>query len=166
MCKISIIAAVADNYVIGKSKKLPWYLSADLKRFKELTSGHVLLMGKRTFQSLPNGPLPNRKNIVLTSMLSEGVVEGYFEANSIDDALELCENIKKIFVIGGSVVYKQCMEFANDMYITWVHGDVEGDVYFPTIETDIWEEVSREDFPADEKNQYPYSFSYYTRKKH
>jgi dihydrofolate reductase len=165
MCKISIIAAVADNYVIGKSKKLPWHLSADLKRFKELTSGHVLLMGKRTFQSLPNGPLPNRKNIVLTSMLSEGVVEGYFEANSIDDALELCENIKKIFVIGGSVVYNQSMEFADDMYITWVHGDIEGDVYFPTIETDIWEEVSREDFPADERNQYPYSFSYYTRKK-
>ncbi len=165
MCKISIIAAVADNYVIGKSNKLPWHLSADLKRFKELTSGHVLLMGKRTFQSLPNGPLPNRKNIVLTSMLSEGVVEGYFEANSIDDALELCENITKIFIIGGSVVYNQSMEFADDMYITWVHGDVEGDVYFPTIDSEIWEEVSREDFPADEKNQYPYSFSYYLRKK-
>ena len=165
MCKISIIAAVADNYVIGKSKKLPWHLSADLKRFKELTSGHVLLMGKRTFQSLPNGPLPNRKNIVLTSMLSEGVVEGYFEANSIDDALELCENIKRIFVIGGSVVYNQSMEFADDMYITWVHGDIEGDVYFPTIDAEIWDEVSREDFPADDKNQYPYSFSYYTRKK-
>ena len=165
MCKISIIAAVADNYVIGISKKLPWHLSADLKRFKELTSGHVLLMGKRTFQSLPNGPLPNRKNIVLTSMLSEGVVEGYFEANSIDDAFELCENIKRIFVIGGSVVYNQCMEFADDMYITWVHGDIEGDVFFPKIEMEIWEEVSREDFPADEKNQYPYSFSYYTRKK-
>lgn len=165
MCKISIIAAVADNYVIGKSNKLPWHLSADLKRFKELTSGHVLLMGKRTFQSLPNGPLPNRKNIVLTSMLSEGVVEGYFEANSIDDALELCENITKIFVIGGSVVYNQSMEFADDMYITWVHEDVEGDVYFPTIDSEIWEEVSREDFPADEKNQYPYSFSYYLRKK-
>lgn len=165
MCKISIIAAVADNYVIGKSNKLPWHLSADLKRFKELTSGHVLLMGKRTFQSLPSGPLPNRKNIVLTSMLSEGVVEGYFEANSIDDALELCENITKIFIIGGSVVYNQSMEFADDMYITWVHGDVEGDVYFPTIDSEIWEEVSREDFPADEKNQYPYSFSYYIRKK-
>ncbi len=165
MCKISIIAAVADNYVIGKSNKLPWHLSADLKRFKELTSGHVLLMGKRTFQSLPNGPLPNRKNIVLTSMLSEGVVEGYFEANSIDDALELCENITKIFIIGGSVVYNQSMEFADDMYITWVHEDVEGDVYFPTIDSEIWEEISREDFPADEKNQYPYSFSYYLRKK-
>lgn len=165
MCKISIIAAVADNYVIGKSNKLPWYLPADLKRFKDLTTGHVLLMGKRTFQSLPNGPLPNRKNIVLTSLLSEGIVDGYFEANSIDDALELCENLSKIFVIGGSVVYKQSMEFADDMYITWVHADFDGDVFFPKISTEIWKEVSREDFQPDDKNKYPYSFSYYKRIK-
>ncbi len=164
MCKVSIIAAVSDNYVIGKSKKLPWHLPADLKRFKELTTGHVLLMGKRTFQSLPDGPLPNRKNVVLTSMLSEGVVEGYFEANSIDDALDLCENIKRIFVIGGAVVYKQFMEIADDMYITWVHNNFDGDTFFPEFNQDIWIEVSREDFPVDERNQFPYSFSYYKRR--
>ncbi|MDO9154888.1 MAG: dihydrofolate reductase [Paludibacter sp.] len=165
MCKISIIAAVSDNYVIGKSKKLPWHLPADLKRFKQLTTGQVILMGKRTFQSLPNGPLPDRKNIVLSSTISEGIIKGYFEANSIEEALDLCENVKKVFVIGGSVIYNQCMQLADDMYITWVHSDFDGDTYFPEVSATEWKEVSREDFPADEKNPYPYSFSYYKRKK-
>ena len=101
MSKISIIAAIADNYAIGKANKLPWHRPADLKHFKQLTSGHAILMGKRTYESLPNGPLPNRKNIVLTSVLSEGVNEGYFEANSFEDAFDLCEHEKQIFIIGG-----------------------------------------------------------------
>jgi dihydrofolate reductase len=165
MCKVSIIAAVSDNYVIGKNNRLPWHMPNDLKRFKELTTGNVVLMGKRTFTSLPNGPLPNRKNLVLTSTLTEGITKGYFEAISMEDALELCENIDKVFVIGGSVVFKQSMQFADDMYITWVHGEFDGDATFPKINPSIWEEVSREDFPADEKHAYPYSFCYYQRKK-
>ncbi len=165
MCRISVIAAVSDNYVIGKNNRLPWHLPNDLKRFKELTTGNVVLMGKRTFSSLPNGPLKNRKNIVLTSTLTEGVTEGYFEADSIEDALELCENVEKIFVIGGSVVFKQCMQYADDLYITWVHGQFDGDATFPKISSSSWEEISRDDFPADDKNPYPYSFVYYRRKK-
>ncbi len=165
MSKISIIAAVADNYAIGTSKKLPWHLPADLKRFKELTTGHAVLMGKRTFESLPNGPLPNRRNIVLSSIQSEGVNEGYYEANSLEDAFELCEREEQVFIIGGEAVYKQSMLIADFMYITWVHAQFNADVFFPTIDFDNWIEISREDFEADDKNPYPYSFVCYKRKK-
>lgn len=165
MTKISIIAAVADNYAIGKANKLPWHLSADLKHFKELTSGHAILMGKRTFESLPNGPLPNRKNIVLSSILSEGVNEGYYEADSLEDAFYLCEKEEKVFIIGGAAVYSQALEIADSMHITWVHADIVGDIFFPAIDFDQWMEKSRESFEADDKNEYPYSFVYYERKK-
>lgn len=163
MPKISIIAAVADDYAIGYKKKLPWKISADLKHFKKLTTGHAVLMGKRTFESLPGGPLPERKNIVLTSFLSEAVVEGYFEATSVDDALYLCSNVNEIFIIGGSAVYNQFMDIADIMHITWVHGDFKADTYFPEIDFSKWKEISREDFPADEKNECPYSFVVYEK---
>lgn len=164
MSKISIIAAVADNYAIGKSNNLPWHLPADLKHFKELTTGQTIVMGKRTFESLPSGPLPNRKNIVLTSIMSEGVNEGYFEADSLEDALELCENVDHVFIIGGATVYKQCIDKVDSMYITWVHSEFNADTYFPEINFEEWNEVSRVDHPADEKNQYAYSFCEYTKK--
>ncbi|MCE5331682.1 MAG: dihydrofolate reductase [Bacteroidales bacterium] len=165
MSKISIIAAVADNYAIGKSNKLPWHLPADLKHFKELTTGHAILMGKRTYESLPNGPLPNRKNIVLTSVLSEGVNKRYFEADSLEDAFDLCEHECQVFIIGGASVYRQSLDKADSMYITWVHAEFPADVFFPKINFSKWIEISREDFPADEKNPYPYSFVYYERKR-
>lgn len=164
MSKISIIAAVADNYAIGKSNNLPWHLPADLKHFKALTTGHTVVMGKRTYESLPNGPLPNRKNIVLTSVMSEGVNEGYFEADSLEDALELCEHSDQIFIMGGATVYKQCIDKIDSMYITWVHGNFAADTYFPEINFDEWNELSREEHPADDKNQHPYTFSIYEKK--
>lgn len=165
MSRVSLIAAVADNYAIGKSNKLPWHLPADLKHFKSLTTGSAVVMGKRTFESLPNGPLPNRTNIVLSSTYNEGVCEGYYEANSIEDALELCENFDDIFIIGGGAVYRQTMEFADYMYITWVHAEFAADAFFPEIDFSKWTEISREDFEPDEKNQYAYSFVTYERKK-
>ena len=164
MSDISIIAAVADNYAIGKANNLPWHLPADLKHFKQLTTGHVVVMGKRTFESLPNGPLPNRKNVVLTSVMSEGVNERYFEADSLEDALYLCEREEKIFIIGGATVYAQSIHKVNTMYITWVHKEFTADTYFPQINFDEWNEVSREDHEADEQNPYSYSFSMYKRK--
>ena len=165
MSKISIIAAVSDNLVIGKSNKLPWHLPADLKHFKELTTGHVVIMGKRTFQSLPNGPLLNRKNIVLTSIMSEGVNKGFFEADSIEDALELCENEEQVFIIGGGAVYRQVIDKADNLYLTWVHDEFQGDAYFPKIDFKNWKEVEREDHDADEKNPHSYSFVKYERAK-
>ena len=165
MSEISIVAAVADNYAIGKGNKLPWHLPADLKHFRELTTGHAVVMGKRTFESLPNGPLPNRRNVVLTSVMSEGVNEGYFEADSLEDAFYLCEKEEKIFIVGGAAVYRQSLEIADSLYITWVHHEFSADIYFPEVDFSNWEEVSRQDMPADEKNPYPYSFVHYKRKK-
>ncbi|NDP21710.1 MAG: dihydrofolate reductase [Paludibacter sp.] len=164
MSKISIIAAVADNYAIGKTNNLPWRLPADLKHFRQLTTGHAVVMGKRTFESLPKGPLPNRKNIVLTSVMSEGVNEGYYEADSLEDALYLCEKEEIVFIMGGATVYKQSIDKVDSMYITWVHNNFSADTYFPKINFDEWDEVSREDFDPDDKNPYPYTFSVYNRK--
>jgi len=164
MSKISIIAAVADNYAIGKSNNLPWYLPADLKHFKQLTTGHAIVMGKRTFESLPRGPLPNRKNIVLTSIMSEGVNEGYYEADSLEDATFLCEHEEQVFIIGGATVYKQCIDKVDYLYITWIHKEFSADTYFPKINFDEWEEVKHEDHQADENNLYSYTFSEYKRK--
>ncbi|MFM2292284.1 MAG: hypothetical protein RIS29_2097 [Bacteroidota bacterium] len=164
MPKISIIAAVADNYAIGKSNNLPWHLPADLKHFKKLTTGHVVVMGKRTFESLPSGPLPNRKNIVLTSVLSEGVNVGYFEADSLEDAIDLCEHEDEIFIIGGATVYKQSLDKVDKMYITWVHDNFVADTFFPQFDLENWTEISREDYKADDKNPHDYSFVEYIRK--
>ena len=122
-------------------------------------------MGKRTFESLPNGPLPNRKNVVLTSVMSEGVNEGYFEADSLEDALYLCEKEDKVFIVGGAAIYRQSLEIADSLYITWVHHEFSADIYFPEVDFAKWEEVSRQDLPADDKNPYPYSFVHYKRKK-
>ncbi|HEY5592545.1 MAG TPA: dihydrofolate reductase [Paludibacter sp.] len=164
MSKISIIAAIADNYAIGNLNKLPWHLPADLKHFRQLTTGHTIVMGKHTFHSLPNGPLPNRKNIVLTSIMSEGVNEGYFEADSLDDVFYLCEHEEEVFIIGGTTVFKQAIYRADSMYITWIHAKFTADTYFPEINFDQWQEVSREDFQVDENNPFPYSFVEYNRK--
>ena len=165
MSEISIVAAVADNYAIGKGNKLPWHLPANLKHFRELTTGHAVVMGKRTFESLPNGPLPNRRNVVLTSVMSEGVNEGYFEADSLEDAFYLCEKEEKVFIVGGAAVYRQSLEIADSLYITWVHHEFSADIYFPEVDFSKWDEVSRQDMTADEKNPYPYPFVHYKRKK-
>jgi dihydrofolate reductase len=164
MSKISIIAAVSDNYAIGKSNNLPWHLPADMKHFRQLTTGHAVVMGKRTFESLPKGPLPNRRNIVLTSVMSEGVNKGYFEADSLEDAVYLCEREEQIFIIGGATVYRQCIDKVDSLYITWVHGSFSADTFFPEIDFEKWNEVSREDFEADDKNPYSFSFVVYKRK--
>lgn len=164
MSKVSIIAAVADNLAIGKDNKLPWHLPADLKHFKELTTGHAVVMGKRTFESLPNGPLPNRKNIVLTS-IPEGNFDKYYEATSIKDAIELCENEDQVFIIGGSSIFAQSIKTVDTMYITWVHGKFEADTFFPKFNLKEWNEVSREEHEADDRNPYPYSFCEYERKE-
>lgn len=166
MSKISIIAAVADNYAIGKNNKLLWHLPADMKHFKDMTTGHAVVMGKRTFESLPNGSLPNRKNIVLTS-IPEGNFDKYYEAVSLRDAIELCENEDEVYIIGGATIFKQALEYpgVDTMYITWVHEEFEADAFFPEFNKEEWKEVSCEKHEADEENPYAYSFCEYRRKK-
>lgn len=165
MSKISIIAAVADNFAIGRNNKLIWHLPTDLKHFKNITSGHAVVMGRRTFESLPNGPLPNRKNIVLTSA-PQGNFDKYYEAVSLQDAIALCENEDEVFIIGGSSVFKQALKHPDveTMHITWVHEEFPADVFFPKFSEEDWELVSSERHEADKKNPYAYTFCEYKRK--
>ena len=164
MPQITIIAAVAENGAIGKNQQLLCHLPNDMKRFKELTTGHAVVMGRKTFESHPNGALPNRKNVVLTTMPEADFVN-CFPCDSMSDALELCENEKEIFIIGGALVYRQALSKADKMYITKIHAEFpDADAFFPVVDWSQWEETERQDFPADEKHQYAYSFITYVRK--
>jgi dihydrofolate reductase len=163
--KISIIVAVAKNKAIGKDNKLLWHLSEDLKRFKRFTSGNPVIMGKNTYYSLPKRPLPNRLNIVITDVKGEQI-DDCMMAYSIEDAIQKMDVEKENFVIGGASIYKQFMDHADKLYITWVHEDFEADTFFPEIDLNIWEIMSKEDFPeTDEKNPFPSSLIIYERRK-
>ena len=165
MSTISIVAAIAENNAIGKDLQLLCHMPADMKRFKDLTSGHAVIMGRKTFESLPKGALPNRKNIVLTSMPEAGFVN-CFACEAMHDALELCEKEDNVFIIGGALVYRQALGRAEKMYITRIHHEFkDADTFFPIVNWDQWEETERQDFPADDKNPYPYSFITYVRKR-
>ena len=165
MSTISIIAAIAENNAIGKNNKLLWRLPADMRRFKDLTTGHAVIMGRKTFESLPKGPLPNRKNVVLTTLPEAGFVN-CFACESMGSALDICEKEDEIFILGGALVYRQALRIADKMYITRVHGEFnDADTFFPVVNWDLWEEVERQEFPADAKHAYPYTFLTYVRKK-
>lgn len=165
MSTISIIAAIAENNAIGKNNKLLWRLPSDMRRFKDLTTGHAVIMGRKTFESLPKGPLPNRKNVVLTTMPEAGF-NNCFACESMGTALDICEKEDEIFILGGALVYRQALRIADKMYITRVHGEFEdADTFFPVVNWDMWEEVERQEFAADAKHAYPYTFLTYHRKK-
>ncbi len=160
---ISVIAAIAQNYAIGKDNKLLWHISEDLKRFKKLTTGHSVIMGKKTFESLPNGPLPNRKNIVISGDKNNRF-ENCIMAYSVEDALTKCDKNDENFIIGGGSVYRQFLKYADKLYLTMVHKDFEADTFFPEINFDEWELMERHNFEADEKNKFSYSFLNYRKK--
>ncbi len=160
--KISIIVAVANNYAIGKDNKLLCHLPADLKHFKLITSGQAVIMGKNTFLSLPNGALPNRKNIVITDNRSD-TFASCTTVFSIEDALKVCEKDEEVFIIGGASIYRQFMPIADYLYITYIHHDFEADTFFPVIDSDIWQETLRVKNDADEKNKFSFSFVNYKR---
>ena len=165
MPTISLIAAVAEDMAIGKNKELLCDLPNDMKHFKERTLNHAVIMGRRTFESLPNGALKNRKNLILTTV-PESVYTDAFACYSIEDALQLCETQDEVFVIGGAMVYKQTIDMANKLYITEIHHTFENaDSFFPAINPTIWKETSREDHPADKQHPYAYSFVVYERIK-
>ncbi|MFH1291961.1 MAG: dihydrofolate reductase [bacterium] len=144
---IALISAVADNNCIGKNNQLPWHIPEDLKHFKELTSKKTVLMGRKTFESILGylgKPLPKRKNIVITRSTDYQVPNGAEVYNNIQQAFADHEN-EDIFVIGGAGIYAQTIDLADTLYITHVRGLVEGDAFFPKIDTTIWKEVERED---------------------
>ncbi len=156
---ISIIVAIAKNNEIGRGNDLLWRLPAELKRFKELTTGHTIIMGRKTFESLPKGALPNRRNIVLSKNSNISYEKGEVYP-SLDAALIKTINEDEVFIIGGAQVYNQALPFADKLYLTRVHAEFpDADTFFPAIIWSEWQETSRETYPADEKN--PYSFTFY-----
>jgi dihydrofolate reductase len=159
---ISIIVAIAENMAIGKNNDLLWHIPADLKRFKSITSGHPVIMGKRTWESLPRRPLPNRRNIVITDIPGEQI-EGCEMAYSIDEAIDRCKPEEENFIIGGASVYRQFLPHADRLYLTLVQKSYDADVFFPEIDFTKWKLISREDFPADEVNDFAYSNETYSR---
>jgi len=160
---ISIIVAVSEDGGIGKDNELLWHISEDLKRFKRLTNGHTIIMGKKTWESLPRKPLPGRKNIVLTDIPGEHF-DSSLTAYSIEEALGKCEKDEEIFVIGGGSVYRQFMPFADRLYITHVHKKAEADIYFPEIDPVIWQVVEKEEFKESDNQSIPYTYIIYGRK--
>jgi len=161
---ISIIVAIAENRGIGKNNDLLWHISEDLKRFKRITNGHPVIMGKRTFESLPRRPLPNRRNIVITDIANEQI-EGCEMAYSIEDAVARCNEDEENFVIGGASVYRQFLPIADRLYLTRVHKSFDADVFFPEIDFSVWKLQSKEDFPSDEINDFSYSNEIYDRQR-
>ena len=161
---ISIIVAIAENYAIGKKGDLLCHMPADLKHFKEITSGSTVLMGERTFFSLPKHPLPNRRNIVLTDVPGK-TFEGAEAVYSLD---ELCAKVspeEEAFVIGGGMVYRQMMSRADKLYITHIHHSWEdADTFFPEIKESEWKLISAQRHEADDKNPYDYTFAEYLHK--
>ena len=160
---ISIIVAIAENYAIGKKGDLLCHLPADLKHFKEITSGKTVLMGERTFYSLPKHPLPNRRNIVLTDVQGK-TFEGAEAVYSLQDLCAKVQGEEEAFVIGGGMVYRQMMPIADKLYITHIHHSWEdADTFFPEIKEDEWNLISSEEHKADEKNPYDFTFAEYER---
>ena len=152
---IAIIVAIAQNFAIGRNNDLLFHLPDDLKRFKKITSGHAVIMGKKTLFSLPKGPLPNRRNIVITDVPGE-TFPGCETVYSIDGAVEAVQNEELAFVIGGGMIYRQFYPIAGKLFLTMAHQDFEADTFFPEIDFDNWTEVSRETL-FDEKNNFSYS---------
>lgn len=161
---ISLIVAAAENNAIGKDNQLLWHLPNDLKFFKNTTWGMPVIMGRKTFEAV-NKPLPGRINIVITRQ-AEWKAEGTITATDLNDALQKAKatNCNEIFVIGGGEIYKQSLEIADKIYITRVHAVLDGDTFFPVIDETKWQQTSLQEFAADEKHQYAYSFQTWEKK--
>lgn len=157
MRKVSIIVAIARNFAIGKNNELLWHISADLKRFKEITKGHNVIMGKLTYESLPKRPLVNRTNIVITDRPGE-TFEGCITVYSIEEALGHCNESDESFIIGGGSIYRQFLPYCNKLYLTLVNKDFDADTFFPQIDLDQWKLVKREDCNNDPSVDFSYSF--------
>lgn len=159
---VTIIAAVGRNKALGKNNDLIWHLPADLRRFKEVTRGHHVIMGRKTFESLGK-PLPNRTNIIV-SRNSNYKADGCIVVGSLEEALKEAQSDPNPYILGGAQIYEQALEVADRMDLTLVHEDFEADAFFPDFSDENWEETGRQDFKKDEKNPYDYSFVQYKKK--
>ena len=154
---LSIAVAIGENYAIGKNNQLLWHMPADLRFFKQTTSGHTVIMGRKTFDSVGK-PLPNRRNIVITRD-TELKIEGVEVVNSLDEALAISKTEEKsAFIVGGAEIYKQALPKTQKIYLTTIHHRFEADTFFPEIDRKEWKVISSEHHKADEKNKYDYTF--------
>lgn len=160
---ISIIAAVAKNGAIGQNNQLLWHISNDLKRFKALTSGRTIIMGSRTYDSLPLKPLPKRRNIVISRNESLKL-NGCEVFHSLSEALQQVTN-EECFVIGGAAIYKQTISIADRLYITWVYKEFEADTFFPKIDESLWDIIEQSEIFHDEASGLNYAFFTYEKKR-
>ncbi len=154
--KISLIVALATNHCIGLNNQLPWRQSADLQHFKTTTMGKPILMGRKTYESIGR-PLPGRHNIIITRN-THYHVEGCDIQHSLEAAIAACQDQDEIMITGGGQLFEQAMPLVERMYLTWIHTNIDGDAFFPSWQAEQWQEVSRQSYNADEKNQFDYSF--------
>ena len=159
---ITLIAAAAENNALGKNNDLIWHLPDDFKRFKAITSGHYIIMGRKTFESFPK-PLPNRTHVIITRQKNYNP-ENCIVVNSLEKAIAACPKDEDVFVIGGGEIYQQSIAIADKIELTRVHSTFEADTFFPEIDTTIWELVQEEFHPKDEKHLFDFSFQTYLKK--
>ncbi|WP_296686074.1 dihydrofolate reductase [Flavobacterium sp.] len=159
---IVMIAAVAENNALGKDNELVWHLPNDFKRFKELTSGHYIIMGRKTFESFPK-PLPNRTHVVITRQQNYQP-DGCIVVNSIENAIKACPENETIYIIGGGEIYNQALAFSDTIEITKVHGEFEADAFFPEIKAEEWELVQSDFNTKDERHLYDYTYQTFVKK--
>lgn len=161
---IQLICALTENQAIGHKGQLLYYLPADLKHFKALTTGHTIVMGRKTFESLPKGALPNRRNVVITRQ-ADYTAPGIEVFHDIESALQACAQDEETFIIGGESIYAATLPLADRLCLTHIHATPEeADTFFPAFDKSLWELESKEDHEPDEKNTLPYTFAYYRRK--
>ena len=161
--ELTIIVAAGEHNAIGKDNDLIWHLSDDLKRFKSLTNGHHIIMGRKTFESFPK-PLPNRTHIVITRQDDYKAPDGVIVVNTMDDALDAARKDKQPFIIGGGEIYKQAMSFVDRIEITRVHHSFpDADTFFPEIDLSVWKETNRKEHAKDEKHEFSFTFLTYER---
>jgi dihydrofolate reductase len=158
-----MIAAVAENNALGKNNDLLWHLPLDFKRFKEITSGHHIIMGRKTFESFPK-PLPNRTHVIITRQ-KDYKHEGCIVVENLEKAIAVCPKNEDLFIIGGGQIYTQAIPLADQLDITRVHHSFDADVYFPEIDPEIWELTTEIFNPKDEKHLFDYTFQTFVRKK-
>ena len=161
---ISIIVAITENNIIGRDNGMPWHLPADLKYFRERTTGHHIVMGRKTFESIGGGrPLPNRVSIIITKQ-KDYKANGCLIAHSLEEAIEIAKGQDELFIIEGKQIYDQSLALANKMYITRIHTHIDGDTSFPQYDENQWEMTSYTEREADGKNAYPLSFLVFEKK--
>ena len=160
---VKILVACDENRVIGKNNELIWHLPADLKRFKELTTGNVIIMGRKTYESIGR-PLPNRINIVITRN-TDYKQEGIFVVHSLEEAILKGKSLHRgdIYIVGGAEIYQQALEYVEEIDLTLIHDIFEGDAFFPALEEESWKLTSKIRGVTDEKNPFQYSFLTYTK---